>query len=240
MSASKDATPLSASYRFGRLLVWHFELNADAERVWIYLIHVSHAKADGPSDIPNPPLVEQLQEPAPSAIVSMPRAAFPSDEHIAAWFENVCVAFESNLYGILLFEIDRHFSDLIRLRLDLAGIERHDKNKIIREHIEGTKPMVEGGSIGTREFLRILLGARGRSNKSPANEFNLPTLIRAALRNLGPSRLHTFEGVNNYLKQHFRAYASTNGDSLRKKCKQCGIDFRALVSEERERRKAEK
>lgn len=238
-SAPEGAAPFATSYRFGRLLVWHFELNVDSERVLVYLVHVSHEKADGPAIAPAPPLLEQLLEPAPTVLVSIPRAAFTDDEQIATWFAEVCSAFENNLYGILQFEIDHHFSDLIRFQLDLAGIQRHDKNTIIREHIEGTKPMAEGGSIGTREFLRILLGARGRGNKSPANEFNLPKLIRAALRNLSPSRLHTFEGVNNYLKQHFRTYASTNGESLRKKCKQCGIDFRALVREERERRNAE-
>lgn len=237
--APEGAAPFTASFRFARLLAWHFELNVDAQRVLIYLVHVLHSKADGPAADSAPPMVEQLHEPVPTMMASIPRAAFTNDEQIADWFAGVCEAFENNLYGVLLFEIDHHFSDLIRFQLDLVGIQRHDKNKIIRDHIEGTKPAGEGGSIGTRGFLQILLAARGRGNKSPANEFNLPTFIRTALRKLIPSRLHTYQGVNDYLKQYFRGYASADGESLRKKCKQCGVDFGALVREERERRKAE-
>ena len=221
------------------MLVWHLELMVDSERVWIYLVHASHAKADGPPTDSEPPLVEQLHEPALTMFNSIPRAAFTNDAQITEWFAEVCDAFEHNLYGILLFEIDHHFSDLIRFQLDLAGIQRHNKKKIIRDHIEGAKSDGEDSSIGTRQFLQIQLAARGRGNKSPANEFNLPTMIRIALSKLGPSRLHTYQGVNNYLKQYFRDFASADGESLRKKCKQCGVDFVALVREERERRKAE-
>lgn len=235
--AQGGAATFAASFRFARQLTWQFELLVEAEQVVIYLVHVSHMKADAPPHNPPPALVEQMSEPTPSTIATIPRAAFINDEQIREWFTQTCAAFEDNLLGVLAFEIDQHFGDLIRFQLDLHGIRRHDKNRIIREHINGTKG--EPRRIGTREFLQILLAARGPSNKSPANEFNLPTLINTALRNLRPTRLLTYEGVNDFFKRYFRLYASADGEALRKLCKRCGVDFMAFVREERERRKAE-
>lgn len=152
------------------------------------------------------------------------------------WFTSVCDAFDANLYGILAFEIQHHFADVSRSLLDRDGIHAEDKNTIIEDHIEG-QPKVPG-DIGTRSFLRILLAARGPNNESPANENNLPQLISVALSNLRRHSL-TYEGVNRYLQQHFTGYAQANGESLRKRCKACGVDFRALVRAELTRRKAE-
>ena len=167
----------------------------------------------------------------------MPKAWFTSEEHIKSWFMSVCDAFDANLYGILQFEIQHHFSDVMRFQLDHDGIHQEDKNKIIEDHIEGDPSSPR--DIGTRELLRILLAARGSSNKSPANEINLPWLISTALSNLANPRLLTYQGVNGYLKKHFPSYAQASGDSLRKLCKECGVDFMTFVQEERARRSAE-
>jgi hypothetical protein len=225
---------------FGRQLQWQFELISLDEWIIVRCAHIKHAKGsaryEGGIQLTAEPLAEQLTEPAISFVVRMPRAWFTDEEQIKSWFTAVCDAFDANLYGILTFEIQHHLHDLTRFFLDRDSIHAEDKNKIIDDHIEG-QPGVPG-EIGTRAFLRILLAARGPNNESPANEYNLPQLISMALSNL---RLHSlsYEGVNNYLRQHFPGYAQANGESLRKRCKACGVDFKALVREERERRKAE-
>jgi hypothetical protein len=225
---------------FGRQLQWRLQLASLGDVVVIQCIHASHVKASavfekGIRSTAEPP-AEQLAEPAPSFEVRLPRAWFTDEEQIKSWFTSVCDAFDSNLYGIMTFEIQHHFADVMRFQLDRDGIHAEDKNTIIEDHIEG-QPDVPG-DIGTRSFLRILLAARGPNNESPANEYNLPGLIRAALPNLRRHSL-TYEGVNRYLQQHFPGYAQANGDSLRKRCKACGVNFTALVREEVARRKAE-
>lgn len=178
--------------------------------------------------------VEQLPAPMPSLIWRLPRAWFTDEAHIKKWMEDICARFDAHIHPLLTFEIGHHFADLLRCRLPDTAPVKHDIKDIIRDHING-----DGEQIGSQEFLRILLGARGPGNESPANEYNLPELIGEALRKLRPSRLLTYEGVNDYLKTHHSGYAAASGESLRKRCAACGIDFMALVREERARRKAE-
>jgi hypothetical protein len=225
---------------FGRQLKWQFQLASIGDAVIIECIHTSHMKASlrvgkGVQSTADAP-AEQLADPAPSFMVRVPKAWFADEEQIKSWFLSVCDAFDNNLYGILTFEIQRHLADVMRFQLDHAGIHAEDKIKIIEDHIEG-QPGVPG-DIGTRTFLRILLAARGPNNESPANEFNLPQLISMALSNLRRHSL-TYEGVNRYLRQHFPGYAQANGESLRKRCGACGVDFKGLVRAELARRKAE-
>lgn len=225
---------------FARKLQWGLHLVSLEEWVIIECVHTSHVKGsarferDVRSAAETP--AEQLDEPAPSFVIRLPRNWFADEEQIKLWFTSVCDAFDANLFEILRFEIQHHVSDVARFELDRAGIHAEDKNKIIEAHIEG-QPSVPG-DIGTRALLRILLAARGPNNESPANEYNLPGLIGLALTNL---RLHSlsYEGVNSYLGKHFPAYAQSSGESLRKRCKACGVDFKALVRAELARRKAE-
>lgn len=225
---------------FGRQLQWRFQLASLSDVVIIQCVHASHVKASARVEkgvqLTSEPPAEQLAEPAPSFEVRLPRNWFTNEEQIKVWFASVCDAFDANLYGILTFEIQHHLADVMRFQLDRAGIHAEDKNTIIEDHIEG-QPGVPG-DIGTRSFLRILLAARGPNNESPANEYNLPQLISTALSNLRRHSL-SYEGVNRYLQQHFPGYAQANGDSLRKRCKACGVDFMALVRAELARRKAE-
>lgn len=239
----QEQTPspqLLSAALFSRFLEWRLELFVDDEVVVVQLVHTSHMKGFASLGQAPQPLVEQFTEEQPAFVVLVQRSGFTSEEQIRTWFASLCTAFDINLHGVLAFEMQRHFSDLVSFQLDLDGIRATDKNQIIEEHIEGrpTPPGV-APDIGTREFLRILLAARGRGNESPANEFNLPWLIGTALRNLHPSRLLTYEGVNTYLKDHYPGYAAANGESLRKRCKACGVDFVALVRKEQARRKAE-
>lgn len=225
---------------FGRQLQWRLRLASLNDVVVIQCIHASHVKASaryekGVRSTAESP-AELLAEPMPSFEVHLPRAWFTNEEQIKSWFTSVCDAFDANLYGVLSFEIDHHISDVMRFKLDRDGIHAEDKNKIIEDHINGRPD--NSRDIGTREFLRILLAARGPNNESPANEHNLPWLIGEALRNLRRQHL-SYQGVNKYLEQHFPDYAQANGESLRKRCKACGVDFVALVREEQARRKAE-
>jgi hypothetical protein len=225
---------------FSRQLQWQLQLVCLSHSVVIRCVHASHVTASArfqkgvmANDVPP---AEQLAEPAPSFEVRIPRQWFKNEEQIKSWFMSVSDALDANLYGILTFEIQHHFADVMRFHLDLAGIHAEDKNKIIEDHIEGQSNVPD--DIGTRTFLRILLAARGPKNESPANEYTLPMLIRAALSNLRRHSL-TYEGVNRYMQKQFPGYAQANGESLRKRCKACGIDFKTLVSEEMARRKAE-
>jgi hypothetical protein len=235
----EDVPPELAAV-FGRQLKWQFQLAYLGELVVIQCIHGSHVKASaryekGVRSTAEPP-AEQLAEPAPSFMIRLPRAWFTNEDQIKSWFTSVCDAFDANLYGILAFEIQHHFDDVSRFLLDREGIHAEDKNAIIEDHIEG-QPNVPG-DIGTRAFLRILLAARGPNNESPANEYNLPQLISLALSNLRRQYL-SYEGVNRYLTQNLPDYAQANGESLRKRCKACGVDFKVLVRAELARRKAE-
>jgi hypothetical protein len=229
--------PIASAYLFARQLQWRLELYLDDKWVVIQLVHTSHKKGGGMLGNTLQPPMEQFTEPQPSSHTFLRRSYFTDEAQIRKWFTSVCEAFDAHLHSILTFEILHHFSDLTRFQLDVDNILAADKNDIINDHIEGRAD--DPHSIGTRQFLRILLGARGPSNESPANEFNLPPLINEALRNLFPSRLLTYQGVNDYLKKKHHAYAFADGDSLRKRCKACGIDFVNMVREEKARRKAE-
>jgi hypothetical protein len=234
------ATPDLAAV-FGRQLQWQIQLSQHGESVIVEFIHIKHARGsaryEAGRQVRAEPLAEQLAAPAPAFVYRIPRAWFADEDQLKSWFTSVCDSLDSNIYGVLTFEIQRHVADMVRFQLDRAGIHPEDKNAIIEDHIEGQPN--SPGDIGTREFLRILLAARGPGNESPANEFNLPDLIGEALRNLYPSRLLSYEGVNDYLKDHFPGYAASSGESFRKRCAACGINFMALVREERARRKAE-
>ncbi len=203
------------------------------------VVHVSHKRGAMLLGQPPQPLVEELPTEQPAFFVPISRALFTDEEHIRQWFARVCATLDHNLTGVLTFETQRHIFDMVRFQLDHDGILAADVKQIIEQHIEGY-PSQPGDppDIGSREFLRILLAARGPKNKSPANEFNLPWLIETALGNLRQQFL-TYKGVNDYLKKHHRGYAAKDGESLRKRCKACGVDFMALVRTERARRKAE-
>jgi hypothetical protein len=222
----------AGGYRFARLLVWDFSYYVDEETITIHLVHVSHMKADVPLRERDTPRewAEQLPAPIPSITWHLPRSWFKDEIHIKEWMEDICARFDDHLHPLLTFEIGHHFSDLLRCRLPDTAPAKRDVNEIIRDHINGGD-----GQIGSLEFLRILLGARGPGNKSPANEHNLPALIRGALSNLRMYQLN-FAGVNKYLEKYHPTYASASGDALRKLCKKCGIDFVALVREEKARR----
>lgn len=232
LSPPGEPAEFAGGYRFARLLVWDFSYYVDSESVTIQLAHISHMKSDVPlrERDTQRDWVEQLPEPMPSLIWRLPRSWFTDEAHIKEWMEKICAGFDAHIHPLLTFEIGHHFADLLRCLLPDTAPVKHGVKEIVRDHIEGGN-----GQIGSREFLRILLGARGPGNKSPANEHNLPDLIRIALSNLRLYEL-SFNGVNKYLTQHHSAYASASGEALRKLCKKHGVDFMGLVSEEKARR----
>jgi hypothetical protein len=232
LSPPGDSAEFAGGYQFARLLVWDFSYYVDSESITIQLAHISHMKADVPlrERDTQRDWVEQLPEPMPSLIWRLPRSWFADEAHIKEWMADICVRFDEHIHPLLTFEIGHHFADLLRSRLPDTAPVKHDIKDIIHEHINGGD-----GQIGSLEFLRILLGARGPGNKSPANEHNLPNIIRVALSNLRLYELN-LNGVNKYLKQHLPAYASASGEALRKLCKKHEVDFVTLVSEEKARR----